>query len=123
MSVNGSDELGHCSPANTHKYSNQLCTEPGSSVLFDGTLPTLTGLDGASQLLTSSVEDQDYVYLSMYFATFTPKVGRVEVIIFNCPEWGISVESIEMLVNYGERYIMFPNTTSCRSLVSLCTDA
>ena len=132
--MNGSDEFGRCSSANIHHFSfsggNLFCTEPESSVLFDGIIPTLTALDSdmwASQLFTSNVEESDYyddyVYLYMYFATeldITPKVGRVEMVIFNCPEWGISVESIEIYID--KNYIIFPNTTSCHSLVRLCTD-
>ena len=48
--MNGSSATGHCS-----NYANGVCNDPASSVLFDGHIPTLTGLDGdtwASQLLT-----------------------------------------------------------------------
>ena len=103
------------------------CTEPESSVLLDGIIPTLTFSGGmwASQLLTIN---EHYQYfdegVSLFFATamdITPKVGRVEVVIFNCPEWGIFVESIAISVNYVKSYKMFPNTTSCHSLVRLCS--
>ncbi len=50
MSVNGSSEDGNCTLVGT-----RICNEPNSSVLQDGIIPTLTGLDGdmwASQLLT-----------------------------------------------------------------------
>ena len=57
MSVNGSSATGNCS--NTMSIVNDngpsKCDAPDSSVLFDGNIPTLTGLDGdmwASQLLT-----------------------------------------------------------------------
>ena len=39
--VNGSSATGHCS-----NYANGACNDPASSVLFDGHIPTLTGLDG-----------------------------------------------------------------------------
>ena len=45
--MNGSSATGNCS-----NYANGACNDP---VLFDGHIPTLTGLDGdtwASQLLT-----------------------------------------------------------------------
>ena len=74
-------------------------------------------------LLISKYEESDYydrIYMHMYFATkLDIQIGRVEVVIFNCPEWGISVESIEIYVD--KKYIIFPETTSCRSLVRLCT--
>ena len=50
-SVNGSSATGNCS-----NYASGACNDPASSVLFDGHIPTLTGLDGdmwASQLLTT----------------------------------------------------------------------
>ena len=49
-SVNGSSATG-----NSSNYTSGACNDPASSVLFDGHIPTLTGLDGdmwASQLLT-----------------------------------------------------------------------
>ncbi len=49
MSVNESSEDGNCSLIVT------TCNEPTTSVLQDGIIPTLNGLDGdmwASQLLT-----------------------------------------------------------------------
>ncbi len=52
MSVNGSSEDGNCNLVGTIS-----CNEPTTSVLQDGIIPTLTGLDGdmwASQLLTIS---------------------------------------------------------------------
>lgn len=130
MAVNGSDKFGHCPPANVHSAVGEeegvACIEPESTVLVDGIIPTLTALDGdmwANQLLTL----QNHYYsegFNLYFATeLAPKVGRVEIVIFNCPEWGISVESIEISVNRREPYYtIFPNTTSCHSLVRLCTD-
>ena len=135
MAVNGSNELGRCSPTNVHSAvdgdgedDGVACTDPESSVLFDGVIPTLT-FDSdmwANQLLTISERYQYFDEgVSLFFPSaldITPKVGRVEVVIFNCPEWGISVESIAISVNYGERHMTFPNTTSCRSLVRLCID-
>ncbi len=51
-------------------------------------------------------------------------VERVEVVIFNCPEWGISVDSIAL---YGSTATttsnlatVSPNITSCDSLVRVC---
>ena len=52
MSVNGSSENGNCSLTSS---VCPRCREPTTSVLQDGIIPTLTGLDGdmwASQLLT-----------------------------------------------------------------------
>ena len=71
------------------------CTDPTSSVLFDGHIPTLTGLDGdmwASQLLTMSPLAST-TEITFDF-TGTVRVDRVEVVMFNCPQWGIGVHNI-----------------------------
>ena len=51
--MNGSSATGHCSSVTTGDGMT-TCTQPTTSVLFDGNIPALTGLDGdmwASQLL------------------------------------------------------------------------
>ncbi len=96
MSVNGSSEDGNCSLLVT------TCNEPTTIVFYnlvqDRIIPSLTELDGdmwASQLLTLNT---DYPITDIGFDfRATPDyagVERVEVVMFNCPEWGISVESI-----------------------------
>ncbi len=80
MSVNGSSEDGNCSLKLT------TCNEPTTSVLQDGIIPTLTGLDDdmwASRLLTINP------LLISPLAFKIHRVKRVEVVMFNCPEWGI----------------------------------
>ena len=103
-----------------------ICAEPTTSVPFDGNIPTLTGLDGdmwASQLLTLDAENNPLsdVRQTLYFRNKPDSLNvlRVEVVLFNCPEWGISVESIEILdgLSGSTHATMFPNTTSCSSLV------
>ncbi len=100
--VNGSSPVGNCTDVSLVQmiggnFTQFLCSQPTSSVLFDGNIPTLTGLDGnmwARELLTlyttgSSVEvdlsgnKQDLV-----------GVNRLEISMFNCPEWGIGAGSI-----------------------------
>ena len=66
--INGSSRDGHCL-----RYSNTEtaihCFTPSTSVLFDGHIPTLTGLEGntwASQLLTLQADghrsEDDHLY-------------------------------------------------------------
>ena len=45
VSVSGSSDTGNCSSVNSTGVMS-TCTNPTSSVLFDGVIPTLTGLDG-----------------------------------------------------------------------------
>ena len=74
---------GKCS-----NYANGACNDPASSVLFDGHIPTLTGLDGdmwASQLLTIT----SHIIQIVFNLTDTPNytgVEVVEVVAFTCPE-------------------------------------
>ena len=76
--------------------SRQNCLTPTSSVLFDENVPTLTGLDGdmwASRLLTINTT-ANTAEITFDF-TATPDytgVGKVEVVMFNCPEWGYQLE-------------------------------
>ena len=129
MAVNGSSNTGRCSnfvPSLTRKN----CVTPTTSVLFDGNVPTLTRLDGdmwASKLLTINTT-ANTANITFDF-TDTPDytgVGRVEVVMFNCPEWGISVRLIQLFSassTSGSRTFVTsisPTTTSCDSLVRVC---
>ena len=120
--VNGSSDIGNCSSV-SHGGVRSTCTDPTSSVLFDGVIPTLTGLDGdmwASQLLTLQRP------MPSINIDITTPISRIEVIMFNCPEWRISVQSISLRDNDG---IVIGSSgdlnsiTSCDSLVRLCVPA
>ena len=130
MAVNRSSNTGRCSNIIT-STTRQTCLTPNSSVLFDGNVPTLTGLDGdmwASRLLiintTANTAEITFDFTNTLDYT---GVGRVEVVMFNCPEWGISVIAISLFsatsTSSGSRTILtsiFPTTTSCDSLVRVC---
>ena len=129
MAVNGSSSTGRCSNF-IHSTFRQNCLTPTSSVLFDGNVPTLTELDGdmwASQLLTINTTTNT-AEITFDF-TNTPDytgVERVEAVMFNCPEWGISVRNIAFFsassISGTGRFLtsIFPTTTSCDSLVRVC---
>ena len=110
------------------------CLQPNSSVLFDGCVPILTGLDcnmWASQLLTLQTT-QSLTNVTFDF-TDTPgydRVERVEVVMFNCPQWGIATTTItlEGATARGQAFNVFSSTsvsflTSCESLVRVCLSA
>ena len=84
VSVNGSSATGNCSSVTTFSsVRNGLsrCDVPTSSALFDGNIPTLTGLDGdmwASQLLTLQTTNGREI-ISVFMGT--PEVGRVELVM------------------------------------------
>ncbi len=122
--VNGSSEDGNC------RLLVTTCNEPTTSVLQDGIIPTCTGLEGdmwASQLLTINTDSLttditfDFEAAPGYFG-----VRRFEVVMFYCPVWGISVDSItlyESTCGASIRNILAtisPTITSCDSLVRVC---
>ena len=132
MSVSGSSATGNCSSVNSTGVIS-TCTDPTSSVLFNGVIPTLTGLDGdmwASQLLTLQRTTSTRA-LVLFDFTDTPDYvglsGRLEVVMFNCPEKGISAATIRVStssspsVNPTSLMVVNIGITSCDSLVRVCT--
>ena len=133
MSVSGSSATGHCSNvSNTGSRLN--CRDPISSVLFDGVIPTLTGLDGdmwASQLLTLQKTTHTRPTVIFDFTDTPPGYvelsGRLEVVMFNCPNMGISASTIRVSSSSSPSVSSTPlkdvniNITSCDSLVRVCT--
>ena len=129
-SVNGSSSTGNCS--NVSMASTMTtCLQPTSSVLFDGHVPTLTGLDSdmwASQLLT--IQTTRSLTNVIFDFTDTPgydRVERVEVVMFNCPQWGIASIFINIAgaTPRDKSFHAFASTsvsslTSCESLVRVC---
>ena len=97
VSVNGSSATGNCSsitPSTTNVTAR--CNTPTSSVLFDANIPTLIGLDGYSQLqiLHTTISYRREIIFDF---TGTFRVERIELVMFNCPEWGIRVQAIRLL--------------------------
>ncbi len=82
----------------------------------------------ASQLLTISSTDSPTTDITFDFQATPGYVGvrRVEVVMFNCPEWGISVDSITLYQSTATTSIgtvlaaISPTITSCDSLVRVC---
>ena len=130
VSVNGSSATGHCSSV-SRNGATSTCTNPISSVLLDGVIPTLTGLDGniwASQLLTLQRTSTrgtvlfDFIDTAGYVGLF----GRLEVMMFNCPEKGISASTIRVSTSSPagsttRLMVVVIANTSCDSLVRVCT--
>ena len=130
--MSGSSATGHCSSDSSNGFRT-ICKDPTSSVLFDDVIPTLTGLDGdmwASQLLTlQTTATRTRVLLDF---TDTPNYngaisGRLEVVMFNCPENGISASTIIVSTSSSPSGNITPlmvvniDITSCDSLVPVCT--
>ena len=124
MTVNGSSPTGNCSDSHLHG-TLVTCVQPNSSVLFDWSVPTLTGLDGdmwASQLLTIQSIDGRIDIRSTF--AFNVIIERIELLIFNCSK--ISSQNITLELFGGpatKRYITtkhLGSVTSCDSLVRVC---
>ena len=131
--MNGSSATGQCNSATAFGANTGLsnCSQPTTSVLFDGNIPTLTGLDGdmwASELLVFQLTESTRKDIISDF-TATPNyvgVRRVEIMMVNCPEWGIGVSGIRLLsapsisVSPSLQNMINPTITSCDSLVRVC---
>ena len=128
VSVNGSSITGRCSTF-TNSSGTLNCTNLTSSVLFDGHIPILTGLDDdmwASQLLTMKLTTINPV-ITFDYQAMAGIVQRVEVVMFNCQQWGIGVHSIAVRTKNGDAergigsiIIDAASTVSCDSLVRVC---
>ena len=125
-SVNGSSATGNCASVSSSTSGTITCADPTSSVLFDDPrgMPILTGLDGdmwASQLLTiQTTASSTDINVDLGTPTFT-RVERVEVVMFNCPQLGIGVQTVQAL-EHNNVLIQTANVdiTSCTSLVRMC---
>ena len=124
--MNGSSAAGNCSSV-TSTGVISTCTDPTSSVLFDGIIPTLDGDMWASQLLTLQRTTSARATLLFNF-TSTPGYvglsGRLEVVMFNCPEKGISASTIRVSTSSSPSVnptLRMIDITSCDSLVRVCT--
>ena len=134
LAANGSSVTGRCSTVVPQLNSKSTCSAPTSSVLFDGIIPTLTALDGntwASQLMILQqpiAGPQNFGRYSMEFRfASNPMVSRVEVTVFNCPEWGMGISYIEIIVlrptdsNVAlSREQAYTTESSCNSLITVC---
>ena len=132
-SVNGSSPTGNCSRLQNNSTMTTCFQPPNSGVLFDGHIPTLTGLDGdmwASQLLT--INTMESLTNAIFDFTDTPgydRIERVEVVMFNCPQL-IASTTIVLLgaTARGQPFTTFASgsissLTSCESLVRVCLSA
>ena len=132
VSVNGSSQNGKCSSTSSFNNSHSICEAPTSSVLFDGHIPTLTGLDGdtwASQLLALQIRNPFGIEITSDL-TGRSGVKRVELVMFNCPEWEIAVVTIGIwratsisTTSRTQAGAISPTITSCNSLVRVCTSS
>ena len=119
LAINGSSGTGRCSDA-FESESIIVCEAVTSSVLFDGLIPTLnlSSHTWASQLFVV----HSSVNLFIILRQDNTLLSRLELAMFNCPEWGIAVQSISVSVP-GEIGVVASTTTtnitSCDDLVTV----
>ena len=125
-SVNGSSATGNCASVSSSTSGTLTCADPTSSVLFDDPrgIPILTGLDGdmwASQLLTiQTTASSTDITVDLNTPTFM-RVERIEVVMFNCPQLGIGVQTIQAFeINNVLIQTVNVDITSCTSLIRVC---
>ena len=129
QAVNGSSATGYCSDVTLQLNYFSTCSSPASSVLFDGVIPTLTALDGntwARQLMILQRPMFGSYSFNIYSSFTNARIRRVEVVLFNCPQWGIAVSRIDIrflypgYTYYRDTTYAYPTVFSCDSLVKVC---
>ena len=133
--MNGSDRLGGCRPvaARVETFNDGatriLCTFPPQLVIFDKIWPRLTNLGGMEwargflTLRAPSVAAMNFDLRGRIYDS----ISRIEVIMFNCPWWGIGAEAITLYIPASSHAIggtnlvrVTPTIASCNSLVRVC---
>ena len=134
QSVNGSHQKGGCSRPTS---GGQICLgldEGGTSDLADCIIPSLGGFqtNWAAGLFTVNTSGQPF-HIGFEF-NGPVNLIRVELDLFNCPEWGIAAQSITVyeynfgILNFDAVYARLQNlalgyttanTTSCTSIVKV----
>ena len=109
--------------------STYICA-PNTSILFDGNV-AIAGLDGdmwAERLVTFQSNRFQLTLTFNFTESSTNYTGieGVELVMFNCPEWGIAVQSIVITGATSASScssllgVVNPSITSCDSLVRVC---
>ena len=129
--VNGSSITGKCAliivDSSRPRTFTCILTQPlvFCLMILEGCLYS-HGLDGdmwASQLLTiqTTASSTDIIFDFRNAPSFV-RVERVEVVMFNCQQWGIGVQTIKAFEQdaMGFSVDVDPTVNSCNSLVRLC---
>ena len=123
--ANGSSKCAYCSTL----PKRMICEAPENSVLFDGEIPTLTGLSGhmwASQLLTlTSASNGIDIRFDFKPTNKTDEniIRMVQVVLFNCPFWQIGANFISVWNITGTANLISSITelsTCCNNLTVVC---
>ena len=105
--------------------SGTICNDPCNSVLFDGVIPILTGLDGnmwARQLLTFRGSRDSPPRITFNFSSTYNSLGVIEVVVFNCPSNDIGTSTILITSDVGVLDHIAVTASSCQHFERSCTN-
>ena len=128
VAVNGSSATGNCSQVQMVPDSEILsCSTPTSSVLLDGVVPEFIDKEDdmwARDLFTLQSTTSNSSNIPFIFnIPDNTGVGRIEVVLFQCPQCGIYVDSISITdidnTVFGSTNL---SLSSCDSLVRVCIE-
>ena len=128
VAVNGSSVAGNCSEISQLINRGSLsfaCLNPTSSVLLDGVVPEFIDKEDdmwARDLFTLQSTSSNSLNIEFRFADNTG-VGRIEVVLFQCPQCNIFVETISITDTDNTVFgITKLSLSSCDSLVKVCIE-
>ena len=119
----GSPVNGGCSSISG--TNNEICD--GTSVLNDGILPALSGVSNdsasqwASELFTMRRSGTDRIVISVVLPSERTH-DRVELTVFNCPQWGIYAPQIIVGIGGLDIIVATLPDESCEYLLKFCVE-
>ena len=108
QSVNGSASNGGCTNSTTTSVTGVSLCLSGNSSLVDGAVPTLSSsLVGMSNWAAGlfTVNRNGETVIEIGFELRRPAIERIELDLFNCPEWGTAAPNITVYM-----WRLFPAT-------------
>ena len=126
--MNGSSVAGNCSEISQLINRGSLsfaCLNPTSSVLLNGVVPEFIDKEDdmwARDLFT--LQSMTTLSIEFRFAIIPDNtgVGRIEVVLFQCPQCGIYVDSIDVIDDEAILGSTNLSLSSCDSLVRVCIE-
>ena len=138
MSLFASEINGQCTHISEGIEGDSIAICDGTSVLNDGIVPTPNSISDdtqsqwAAQLLTMNRTSSGVANISLSFqvGSDTNVHDRLELVVFNCPQFGINTPAVEVFVDTsfrpemgGFRFSLASASlrhTSCNHLIKFC---
>ena len=138
VSLFGSDVSGRCTNISEGIEGDSIAICDGTTVLNDGIVPTLNSISDdtqsqwAAQLLTMNRTSSGVanIPLSFQVGSDTNVHDRLELVVFNCPQFGIHTPAVEIFVDtsfrpetegfqFSQASVVL-QSTSCDHLLKFC---